>query len=226
VIITIDGPAGSGKTSTARAVADRLGFLYLDTGAMYRAVALAFARGEHEATLEAARDVVAGLELDVRHDPDGGMRVWLNGEEVTQAIRAPEVGERASRVSALPPVRHKLVAEQRRLGRARAEERGGVVLDGRDTGTVVFPDAALKVFMTADPEERARRRQAQQAERGHEQPLEDILDEIRERDERDMTRAVGPLRKADDAIVLDTTERDFDEQVRFIAHLARERMKG
>lgn len=222
MIITIDGPAGSGKSTTARAVADRLDVLYLDTGAMYRAVALAFARADADATPEAAAALVPDLRVDVAHAADGSMRVRLDGEDVTEAIRTPAVGAKASEISALRVVREKLVAEQRRVGRARAADTGGVVLDGRDTGTVVFPDADLKIFMTADLDTRARRRQAQYAEKGRDVPLDAVRAEVRNRDHRDRTRALGPLKKAPDAVVLDTTTRSFEEQVRFIVRHARE----
>ena len=223
MIITIDGPAGSGKSTTARAVADRLDVLYLDTGAMYRAVALAFARADAAATPEAAAALVPDLRIDVGHASDGSMRVRLDGEDVTAAIRTPAVGAMTSEISALRVVREKLVAEQRRVGRARVADAGGVVLDGRDTGTVVFPDAGLKIFMTADLDTRARRRQAQYAEKGRDVPLEAVRDEVRARDHRDRTRALGPLKKAPDAVVLDTTTRSFEEQVRFIVRHARGR---
>ncbi len=215
MIITIDGPSGSGKSTTARAVARRLGYLYLDTGAMYRAVALAFLRADAAATPEAAAELLPGLRVDVRYE-DGDMRVFLDREDVTGAIRSQEVGTMASRVSKLAAVREKLVREQRRIAREREQSEGGVVLDGRDTGTVVFPDADLKIYMQADAEVRARRRQAEYAERGRPVPYEEVYREIVERDRQDRERALAPLRKADDAVELDTTHRTIEEQVDFV----------
>jgi cytidylate kinase len=148
------------------------------------------------------------------------MQVFLNGEDVSAAIRQPEVGQMASRVSTLRAVREKLVAEQRRIGRSHPE---GVVLDGRDIGTVVFPDADLKVFMVADPDVRSRRRLRDLRAQGHEATFEDVLREIEERDRQDRERDLAPLRRADDAITLDTTDRSFDDQVQFVVQRARER---
>jgi cytidylate kinase len=219
VIIAIDGPAGSGKSSTARAVARELGLLYLDTGAMYRAVALAFLRAGREATPQAAADLLPDLRIEVDH-VDGQMHVRLDGEDVTQAIRQPEVGTMASRVSTLRAVREKLVAEQRRIGRSRPD---GVILDGRDIGTVVFPDADLKIFMVADAAVRARRRLRDLQEQGVEAAFDEVLQEIEERDRQDRERALAPLRQADDALVVDTTDRAFEQQVQFVVQHARER---
>lgn len=216
MIITLDGPAGSGKSTTARAVADRLNHLYLDTGAMYRAVALAFLRADAKPTADAAERFLPDVRISVQHDDAGDMRVALNGDDVTRQIRTQEVGTMASQISTLRAVREKLVAEQRRIGREQDATTGGVVLDGRDTGTVVFPEADLKVFMTADLEERARRRQAQYAEEGRHVPLAAVCQEIESRDKKDRERDLAPLRKADDAVVLDTTDKGIDEQVDFV----------
>ncbi len=221
MIVAIDGPAGSGKSTTAREVARRLGYLYLDTGAMYRAVALAFVRRGAAATPEAAEALLPTLRLDVRHEGDA-MRVLLDGEDVSEAIRQPEVGQAASAVSALGAVRRKLTAEQRRIGSAYARSPG-VVLDGRDIGTVVFPKADLKIFMVADAEVRARRRQTERAALGDEAPFEAVLADIEQRDRQDSRRALAPLRKADDAVVLDTTHRSVEAQVQFVLDCVRER---
>ena len=186
MLIAIDGPAGAGKSTVAKAVAAALGWTYLDSGAMYRAVALARLRG---------RPFPERIEL--------GDRVLSDGEDVTEAIRTPEVTARASEVAADLAVRERLVAMQRELIAG-----GNWVAEGRDIGTVVAPDAEVKVFLTASPEERARRRAAQEG-----RPVEEVLAEQRERDERDETREASPLRAADDAIDLDTTGLSIDEVV-------------
>lgn len=200
-------------------MARELGLLYLDTGAMYRAVALAFLRAGRTVSPAAAAALLPKVHIGIEY-VDGEMQVFLNGEDVSAAIRQPEVGQMASRVSTLRAVREKLVAEQRRIGRSHPE---GVVLDGRDIGTVVFPDADLKVFMVADPDVRSRRRLRDLRAQGHEATFEDVLREIEERDRQDRERDLAPLRRADDAITLDTTDRSFDDQVQFVVQRARER---
>lgn len=224
MIIAIDGPSGSGKSTTARKLAERLGYLYLDTGAMYRALALAFLRSGLEPTPENARKLLARLRLDVAHR-NGVMRVFLDGEDVSDRIRTPEVSAMASRISALEPVRRKMVEAQRRIARDFTAKGGGVVVEGRDIGTVVFPDAEVKVFMVADPMERARRRQAELKARGQEVDLDNVLAEIERRDRQDAGRALAPLRKAEDAIEIDTTNLTPDEQVAFIFNKVRERIR-
>jgi len=209
MVIAIDGPAGAGKSSVARAVAAALGFTYLDSGAMYRCVALAAIRdgadlGDAAALGELARAL--RIELD-------GERVRLDGEEASAAIREPVVTEAASRVSVHPPVREAMVAEQRRLIAA-----GRYVAEGRDIGTVVSPGSPLKVFLTASAEERARRRAAQTGDDEHA-----VLAAQRERDERDKTRAHSALRAAEDAVEVDTTGMSLDEVVERVVGLARDR---
>lgn len=199
-VVAIDGPAGAGKSTVARAVADELGFTYLDSGAMYRAVALAALRRRAEPAL-----VAPSVRLEV------GERVCLDGEDVTEAIRTPEVSEAASRAAADPAVRDALVEQQRRL-----LSSGDWVAEGRDIGTVVAPSAEVKVFLTADPSERARRR-------ANELGLEvaAVLAEQAERDERDSTRDASPLQAATDAVVLDTTGLSQAEVVARVVALAR-----
>jgi CMP/dCMP kinase len=226
VIVAIDGPAASGKSTTARAVARETGFLYLDTGAMYRAVGVALkAAGFSDIfTEDQVREVLPGIGMDVRY-VDGSMHLFLNGRDVTREIRTQEAGELASRVAAMPEVRGKLVAEQRRIAREQTGPDQGIVIDGRDIGTVVFPDADLKIFMNATVEERARRRQRELEKAGEEVSLEEIQREILMRDEQDESREHSPLKQAEDAILLDTSRLAFDEQVTFVLNLIRERQR-
>ncbi len=226
MIVTIDGPAGSGKSTTARAVADRMDFVYLDTGAMYRALALAFLRADADPTADAAAGLLPSVRVDVRYTGDE-MRVELNGDDVSGAIRTGEVGTMASQISALSAVRDKLLGTQRRVGREQAAQHGGVVLDGRDTGTVVFPDADLKIFMVADPSERARRRFEEYRRQGESVTFEEVLEEIEARDEADRSRDIAPLKRADDAVELDTTSRTIEEQVdAVVEHIEKARPAG
>lgn len=215
MIVTIDGPAGSGKSTTARRVAEQLDYVYLDTGAMYRAVALGFLRAGAPATAQGAGQVLPDLEVDVTYQADT-MHVFLGGEDVTERLRTAAVDGVVSDVSTLKPVRAHMVDEQRRIGREQAAVHGGVVLDGRDTGTVVFPSADLKIFMVADVDERARRRQQEYAEAGEDISLEEVRAEIEQRDRQDRTRDIAPLRRAADAIELDTTDCTIAEQVAFV----------
>ena len=197
MIVTIDGPAGAGKSSVARALAARLGFHFLDTGAMFRAVALAALRAG--AALEddqALASVVASLHLEMRASGE----VVLNGEEVTEAIRAPEISQGASRVAASGAVRPRLAEMQRDIARGRR-----IVTEGRDQGTAVFPDAGCKFYLDAAPEERLRRRAAQLQRQGKQADLESLRREQAERDARDRSRHLAPLRAAADAVVIDST---------------------
>jgi len=217
-VVAVDGPAGAGKSSASRALAERLGFGYVDTGAMYRAVGvLAAERGvafDDDAALIALMD---GLLFALE---DAGTRLVVSGRDVSAAIRRPDAGELASRVSVRPPVRERLVALQRRLGTA-----GPVVMEGRDIGTVVFPDAPLKLYLTADPAERARRRARELRERGETVDEAALARAIAERDRRDSERATAPLRPAADAVVLDTSALGLDEVVAQMEALARTRLR-
>lgn len=226
MIVTIDGPAGSGKSTTARRVAARLDFVYLDTGAMYRAVALAFLRRGAAATPEGAETVLPDLDVGVQYVSDT-MKVFLNDEDVTEHIRSSEVGAVVSQVSTLEPVRAYMVEEQRRIGREQDERHGGVVLDGRDTGTVVFPDAPVKIFMVADLDERARRRLQEYERAGEDVSFEEVRAELEARDRKDRSRDIAPLRRPEDAITLDTTDRTIEEQVAFVVdHVKAHRSRG
>ena len=216
MIVAIDGPAGSGKSTTARRVADRLGWLYLDTGAMYRAVGLAFRERGLPVTDAAAASLVSGLDVRLAPGSDG-VRVALDGADVTDRIRTPQAADDASRVSALPAVRQALVALQRRAARQHEATGSGVVLEGRDIGTVVFPDAEVKFFLVADLDARARRRVADldalAARTGAAVPtFETVRAEIAARDARDAGRDVAPLVAAPDAIRLDTTRLGIEAQ--------------
>lgn len=222
MIVAIDGPAGSGKSTTARRVAERMGWLYLDTGAMYRAVGLAFLERGVPFEPDAAAEVLDELELDLEHHGEG-VRVLLDGRDVTTSLRRPEVGEAASRASTLAPVRERLVQEQRRIAESHLAAGGGVVLEGRDIGTVVFPEADVKVFLVASAAERARRRHAELAARGIPVALEDVTAELERRDARDQGRALAPLRPAPDAVELDTTALSLEEQVERVLELIRQR---
>lgn len=209
MVIAIDGPAAAGKSSVARALADRLGLTYLDSGAMYRCVALAALRAGVDPEDGAALGRVArGLEIDL-----AGGRVWLDGEDVTEEIRAPEVSSAASRVAVHPEVRAAMVERQRAL-----IADGDYVAEGRDIGTVVSPGARLKVFLTATDDERARRRAAETGD-----PLPDVLSAQSRRDARDRERAHGALRPADDAVEMDTTGLSVEEVVDRVVALVRER---
>ncbi len=221
LIIAIDGPAGAGKSATAREVAVRLGVPYLDTGAMYRAVALlACRRGLGPALDDSGRaaviEVARAIEVGFAGDPRA-QRVRVAREDVTEALRAPEVSQMASVVSAIPEVRREMVRRQREIA-----ARSGGVVEGRDIGTVVFPDATLKVFLTATPEVRARRRFEELARRGLDVRWEDVAAEQRERDLRDSTRAASPLRPAAGAVVVDSSGLSLAEVVdAVVALLAR-----
>ena len=221
-IVAIDGPAGAGKSTVARELARRLGFTIVDTGAIYRAVALAARRAnigwEDDGALSQLLD--EGLGIAFAPGPDT-QRVLLRGEDVTEAIRTPEISRGASVVSARPVVRKKLLGLQRQLGRAAGQ---GAVLEGRDIGTVVFPDADVKFFLTASDEARAARRHAELQDRGLSVPLEEVLADQRRRDKDDSERAIAPLKPAPNAIVVDTTGMDLGEAVERTHRMARERL--
>ena len=221
-IVAIDGPAGAGKSTVARRLADALGFVLVDTGAMYRAVALAAKRAGVEwsdATKlgELAHGLVTKNALAFERDPGLGIRVKLAGEDVSEAIRTPDMAQGASLVSAHGSVRAALLDLQRMAGRA-----GGVVLEGRDIGTVVFPDAEVKFFLTASAEVRARRRHDELAAKGGAASFEDTLADVKRRDAQDEGRAVAPLKQADGAILVDSTDLSFEQTVsRMLADVQR-----
>jgi cytidylate kinase len=219
IVVAIDGPSGAGKSTVARRVAERLSYLYVDSGAMYRAVALAASEqgiASDDATRMAA--CAAGLRIDLEKT-DGDARVLVNGRNVTKVIRRPEISLGASRAATLPKVRELLVEQQQRIG-----GRGGVVMEGRDIGSVVFPRAELKIFLDASVEVRAQRRYEQQLAMGVESSLEKTRREVEERDHRDKTRAVSPLVQAPDAVYLDSTALTAEEVVDVIVRLAEKKV--
>jgi cytidylate kinase len=207
ILIAIDGPAGSGKSTTAKLVAQKLGYIYLDTGAMYRAITLKVLASKVDPSNE--EEIVKLAEKsDIALHNDGRISVSLDGRDVTREIRSEEVTRNVSLVSSYPGVRRVMVEKQQQMGSNK-----GCVLDGRDIGTVVFPDADLKFYMTADIMERARRRQLELSQSGTELPIVQVVHELTDRDRKDSTRQTSPLRKADDAIEIDTTNLTIDEQV-------------
>lgn len=215
--VAIDGPSGAGKSTLARAAAERLGILYVDTGAIYRTIGLYVQRRgidpkDTAAVLAALPDIRIGMD----HDDDGMQRMLLNGEDVTADIRLPEISMYASAVSAIQGVRDFLMEMQRSLARECS-----VIMDGRDIGTVVLPDADVKIFLYADVEVRAKRRELELQQRGTPKPYEEVLREMEERDYNDTHRAAAPLRAADDAIMVDTSSMDFDASLALLLDVIR-----
>lgn len=211
-IVTIDGPSGVGKSTLSRKVAAALGYTYLDTGAMYRAVAFYLQQRQIDFDDEqTVRSALSALDLQLlpAEGEDGDVGVVVGGQDVSPAIRTPEMGMLASRVSAIPAVREKLTEMQQAIGRA-----GKIVAEGRDTGTVVFPDASWKFYLEADPEERGRRRVEQLRRSGQEVDAQELLAMIVKRDRDDQERTLSPLQKAEDALVIDTSAIDIDEVCR------------
>lgn len=210
--IAIDGPSGAGKSTIARAAAKRFGFIYVDTGAIYRTVGLAAYRGGIDRRdASAVEALLPQLEIAMRYTDAGEQHMYLNGEDVTALIREPEISICASDVAALPAVRAFLMELQRRMARENS-----VIMDGRDIGTVVLPDAEVKIFLTASAEARARRRLLELEQKGMKHSFDEVLRDIEYRDEQDSHRAAAPLKKAGDAIVVDTSELDFDESLELV----------
>lgn len=213
--IAIDGPAGAGKSTVAKEVARRLGYAYIDTGAMYRAVALAALRaGIPAQDVEALSNLAENAPISLGWGEDGSTRVYLDGQDVSREIRAPKVSRFVSKVAEVPGVRRHLTEKQRRLAAS-----GRVVMEGRDIGTVVLPDAERKFFLTATVEERARRRYAEAAGEGHNISFEEQIREIMSRDDRDASRGVAPLIQAPDAVMIDTTGKRSEQVVEMILAL-------
>ena len=217
--VAVDGPSGAGKSTIAKRIAAELGIVYVDTGAMYRSVGLyIFRKGVDPKDTEAVTALLPEISVDMRYGDDGLQHMILNGEDVTTDIRLPQISMYASAVSAIPAVRAFLLEMQRSLAR-----RNSVIMDGRDISTVVLPDAEVKIFLTAAAETRAKRRELELMERGTPEPFEKILKELQERDYNDSHRAEAPLRQAEDAVLIDTTELNFEESKDALLKVIREK---
>lgn len=217
MVIAIDGPAAAGKSTTAKLTADKLGYLFVDTGAMYRAMTLKVLKQSIDVNnSEKIGQLAEETTISLKNE-NGNLRVFLDGQDVTEEIRSREVSNRVSAVSSIKKVREVMVREQRKMN-----DKNGIVLEGRDIGTVVFPNADLKIFMVANIEERTRRRQRDLREQGICVSSEELKKEIVERDYKDSIRCCSPLKKADDAIVLDTSHLSIEQQVEFIVNKAKE----
>lgn len=220
--IAIDGPSGAGKSTLAKSLAEKMGYLYVDTGAIYRTVGLyAFRAGVNPADPAAVIPLLKDIRIRLGYGTDGLQHMYLNDEDVTGEIRRHEISACASSVSAIPEVRAFLLEQQRAL----ANEHD-VIMDGRDIGTVVLPDADVKIFLTADPEARTRRRWLELKERGQETPFETVLRDVQERDERDTSRAAAPLRQAEDAVLADTTDKDLEQSLTLLTEIVKERLQA
>jgi cytidylate kinase len=221
LVVTIDGPAAAGKSSTAREVARRLGFLYLDTGALYRALAVRVVdAGIAAADEDAVERLVLGTEIDLL-EQDGGWRIAVDGADATDRLRSPDISELSSRLAEFAAVRKRMLELQRELGR-----RHSLVAEGRDTGTVVFPASQVKIFLDAEPEERAARRWRELVEHGVPATLEEVRADIDRRDRRDRERGVAPLAPAEDSVRIDTTHLTLEEQVEAVLETVRSRLPG
>lgn len=220
VAIAIDGPAGAGKSTIARAIARELGYIYVDTGALYRAIGLyAISNGVETTSPQNVERLLNGLRVELRF-VKGEQRVFLNGYDVSEEIRRPEMSMAASNVSAIPAVRKFLFALQQNMA-----AESDLVMDGRDIGTVVLPHAQIKLFLTASPEERARRRYEELLEKGHTVEFNALLEEVKQRDYNDANRAIAPLKQAADAILVDTTGNTLEESVSQLVKIVKERLE-
>ena len=220
--VAVDGPSGAGKSTLAKLLAEALGYLYVDTGAIYRTVGLAARkRGIAPQDQAAVSAMLPQLRIELRHDEDGLQHMLLDGEDVTEAIRQHEISAYASGVSAIPEVRAFLLDRQRELARTQ-----NVIMDGRDIGTVVLPGADVKIFLTASPEDRARRRYEELVARGQQADYDTVYRDLLERDEHDSSRAAAPLRQAEDAILVDTTGNSLEQSFDVLLATIREKLEA
>lgn len=216
--IAIDGPAAAGKSTVAKALAASMGFIYVDTGALYRAIGYyAYDKVDSTTNAEAVSALLGDIDIQIKYI-DGVQRIFLNGADVSEDIRSPEMSMAASNVSAIPAVRAFLLDLQRRLA-----AENNVVMDGRDIGTVILPNAQVKIFLTASPEERARRRMLEYKQKGQELDFDQLLAEIKQRDYNDSHRATAPLKQADDAVLVDSTEMKFEQVLDKITAIVKEK---
>lgn len=221
IAVAIDGPAGAGKSTIARAAAAQLGFVYVDTGALYRTIGLAVCRrGIAGTDTQGIVDTLPAIQVALTYQ-DGAQHVLLDGEDVSDAIRTPQISAYASQVSAVPAVRAYLLDLQRDMAK-----RQSVIMDGRDIGTVILPDAKVKIFLTASPEKRAARRCAELREKGEDVTVEGILADMERRDALDASRAVAPLRQAEDAVRVDTSDLTLEQSIQAVLTVIRDKMKG
>lgn len=219
IAIAIDGPAGAGKSTISKAAAKQLGFIYIDTGALYRTVGLAATRrGVEPSEGKELDDMLSSISVDLTFNEKGEQVVLLDGEDVSGSIRTPEASMMASKISAVPAVRAYLLDLQRDMAKTN-----NVIMDGRDIGTVVLPNAEIKIFLTAAPEARAERRYKELIEKGMDVKYEDVLDDVKTRDYNDMNRDIAPLKQADDAVLADTTELDLQGSIDLIVSIIKER---
>ena len=218
ISVAIDGPSGAGKSSLAKRLAKDLGYVYVDTGAMYRSIGLyAVRQGKDPHDAAAVEALLPQIHLDTKLE-EGTQHFYLNGEDVSEAIRTPEISYYASKVSAVPEVRRFLLETQRNMAK-----NGNILMDGRDIGTVILPDAPVKIFLTASAQSRAERRYKELIEKGQQVTMDGILHDINERDRQDMTRAVAPLKQADDAVLLDTSSLTLEESIAAVLRIIREK---
>lgn len=221
VNVAIDGPAGAGKSTVARGAAKELGYIYVDTGALYRTVALAAQRNGALGKEDAVQDLLGKITVELKFDENSEQKVYLNGEDVSSLIRTPEISMAASKVSQIPAVRAFLLELQRSIARSN-----NVIMDGRDIGTVVLPDADVKIFLFASPECRAQRRYKELIEKGENVAYEDVLNDVNDRDYQDSHREIAPLKPTEESVMADTTGKALPESIDMIVSVIKEKING
>ena len=219
--VAIDGPAGAGKSTVARGAAKELGYIYVDTGALYRTVALAAQRKNVLGDVNGICNMLPGITVELKFDNEGEQRVYLNGEDVSSLIRTPEISMAASSVSQIPKVREFLLELQRSIAR-----ENNVIMDGRDIGTVVLPNADVKIFLFASPECRAERRYKELIEKGQDVKYEDVLKDVNDRDYQDSHREIAPLKPTDESVMADTTGKALPESIEMVVSVIKEKING